>query len=172
MHPISSSEFLRQVPVAALKEGSIFGAFSDAAILYLIENGILLSAERGDMVFDYGDRGDSFFIICKGSVDFFKHHEGACMKTRTVRFGEELGFVSMIALHDHTGQAVVQEDTILLKVSSALFSDLHRDHPSDFGIITLNLARDMARTLRKLSNDLVKLSTCSEGDPTKQVDKT
>jgi hypothetical protein len=35
---------------------------------------------------------------------------------------------------------------------------LHKKHPFDFGILSLNLARDMARNIRKLSDTLVENS--------------
>ena len=159
---LTVNEFLKLLPVPDLQQASVFGALSAEAILFLLENGKLFQANQGDILFEYGDPGDSFFIICKGTVDFFKQHKGARRKTRTVKSGEELGFVPMIALHDHTGQGIVYEDSLLLEISCALFSNLHETHPSDFGIFVLNLARDMARTFRRLSNDLVNLSTSQE----------
>lgn len=158
MKQIKLSEFLAMRSIDELKNGSVFGAISKEAIQYLLNRGEIFNACRGDIVFDYGDKGDNFFIICLGMVDFYKYHEGACLKTRSAEFGEALGFVAMIALHDHVGQAIVQQDSLLLKVSADLFSDFHTNFPFDFGIFTLNLARDMARTLRKLNNDLVTLS--------------
>ena len=155
MKLISKADFEQQMSLQELKSGSLFGALSDACLEFLLQHGKLYYAQTGDKIFDYGDRGDSFFVVCKGCLSFIKQHEGECLHTRDIGFGEEAGFVAMIALHDHSGYAIAKNDSLVLEISSALYSELHEKFSFDFGIITLNLARDMARAMRKLSNALV-----------------
>ena len=125
-----------------LKEGSIFGALSDSSITFLLENGVLHQASKGDEIFSYGNKGASFHTVLYGTLDFYKQHGEKKTRTRTIQFGEAIGFVSMIALHERVG--------------SLLFSDFHDKHSFDFGILLMNLSRDMARTIRVLSNSLVE----------------
>lgn len=139
-----------------LKEGSIFGALSDSSIRYLLEKGALYDAEKGDEIFRYGNKGSSFYAVLHGNLDFYKHHKDKETYTRTVTFGEAIGFVSMIALHERAGSLYSLENSLLLEISSELFSDFHDEFPFDFGILLMNLSRDMARTIRVLSNVLVK----------------
>lgn len=141
-----------------LKEGSIFGALSDISIEYLLTHGKIHSLQQGEEVFHYGSKGESFFIILAGSLDFYKQHDDQAALTRQIEFGEAVGYVSMIALHNRVGKAVAKEESLLLEISSQLFSDLHDHYPFDFGILLMNLSRDMARTIRALSNALVKSS--------------
>lgn len=155
MEQIPAEAIADELNSQGLQSGSIFGAISPAAIRFLITNGEVFRVAKGEEIFRYGEPGCSFFVVCTGSVDFFKHHEGKDAYTRTVMPGEEIGFVAMIALHDHVGIAVAHEDSIVLEISSDLFADLHEKYPFDFGIMTLNLARDLARIVRKLSNILV-----------------
>ena len=144
-----------EINAASLKDGSLFGALSEQAINFLLKQGELCRVGQGERIFESGDKGENFYIVCKGSIDFHKQHRGECVHTRTAGFGEELGFVAMISLNDHSGFAVASEDSIVLKISSLLFRALHKQYPFDFGIMTLNLARDMARTIRNLSTTLV-----------------
>jgi len=65
----------------------------------------------------------------------------------------------MIALHDRVGNVYAKEDSLLLEISSQLFSDFHDHYPFDFGILLMNLSRDMARTIREISNTLVTKET-------------
>jgi signal-transduction protein with cAMP-binding, CBS, and nucleotidyltransferase domain len=139
----------------SLKGGSIFGALSSEAIRFLLEEGNVYRVKKNDLIYKPGDPGNSFFVVCKGAVDFHKQHLGEYAYTRTSQFGEEVGFVAMIGLHDHVGKAVAREDGILLEISSGLFRDLHDKFPFDFGVMILNLSRDLARVIRKLSNILV-----------------
>lgn len=156
MQRISAHTALDELGPEGLQGSSIFGALSSNAIRFLLEQGKVYRVQKKDLIFDCGDRGDSFFVVCKGSVDFFKQHLGEYTYTRTSQFGEEVGFVAMIALHDHVGKAVAREDGMVLEISSNLFSELHDKFPFDFGLMILNLSRDMARVIRKLSNILVE----------------
>ena len=156
MEKISIEPGMQGLAPENLASGSIFGALSGDATRFLLEHGNIYQVRTGEQVFEYGDRGDSFYVVCEGSLNFFKQHGGDCFHTRTVGFGEEVGFVAMIALHDHVGNAVARENSILLEISSALFAELQQEYPLDFGLLTLNLARDMARVIRNLSNTLVE----------------
>ncbi|WP_188861948.1 cyclic nucleotide-binding domain-containing protein [Marinobacterium nitratireducens] len=158
VEPLSQSVIGEQLHPDWLQSGSIFGAISQGAIAFLLENGKIFRVGEGEEIFAYGDPGDSFFIVCQGAVDFYKQHQGDYAYTRTALPGGEVGFVAMIALHEHVGRAVAREDSIVLEITSALFAELHEKHPFDFGIMTLNLARDLARVVRKLSNILVENS--------------
>lgn len=157
MKSISGIQFLSRITTDTLRSASIFGAISEPAIKFIIHHANRFEVDTGEHLFHVGDSGDSFFIVACGSVDFYKHHNGQKRLTRNVPFGSEIGFVSMIALHNRTGEAIAHEPSLLLEVTSDVFSQLHEEYPFDFGIITLNLSRDMARTLRKFGNDLVVL---------------
>jgi len=155
MQSVPAKEIFEELDPDWLQSGSIFGAISRDAIHFLMEQGRVFRLGQGEELFRNGDPGCSFFVVCKGSVDFYKQHQGEYAHTRTAMTGEEVGFVAMIALHDHVGRAVAHEDGIVLEISSDLFAELHEKFPFDFGIMTLNLARDLARIVRKLSNSLV-----------------
>ncbi len=165
MERISVEQLSARINPVELNQGSIFGALSEEATRFLLERGHIFKAERGDAVFSAGQSGDSFFVVCDGSLDFYKHHEGLRVKTRTVGRGGELGFVAMIALQPHSGDAIAASDSILLEISSLLFSQLHEEHPQDFGLMTLNLARDMARVISQLGNALVETIAPQEPAP-------
>jgi signal-transduction protein with cAMP-binding, CBS, and nucleotidyltransferase domain len=156
MRKVSVQDVISQVDPETLQSGSIFGALSAEATRFLLEEGNLFQVNSGDILFEPGDPGGSFFVVCQGSVEFYKHHRGKYRYTRTSEFGEEMGFVAMIGLHDHTGKAIVKKEGMVLEISSVLFSKLHDQFPYDFGVLMFNLARDMARVIRKLSNFLVE----------------
>ncbi|MEP3351032.1 MAG: cyclic nucleotide-binding domain-containing protein [Marinomonas sp.] len=156
MKTVSVEEAQFDLSISRLKEGSIFGALSEPAIQYLLDEGILKHAYKDDEIFSHGSKSGNFNIVLHGSLAFYKHHNNKSTLTRTIHFGEVIGFVSMIALHDHVGSLYAQEESLLLEVSSNLFSDFHDNFPFDFGILLMNLSRDMARTIRTLSNALVE----------------
>ena len=168
MQSIKGNKLIEKYGVEYFQNASIFGALSPEIIKYLLYQGEIHSVEKGELIYDVGDKGNYFLIILSGSVSFCQYHQGEYVYIRDHKFGEELGFVAMIALHDRLGKTVASEDSIILKVSSILFSDLHRKHPADFGILLLNLSREMARTIRDIRNTLVsyKVAQGLSSEPT------
>jgi signal-transduction protein with cAMP-binding, CBS, and nucleotidyltransferase domain len=156
MERIGFDEFIQSMAPQDMSSGSVFGALSEPAIHFLLERGKLYTVQAGDTVFEYGDPGDCFYVVCKGSLDFFKQHTGKLCHIRVVNFGEETGFVPMIALHKQSGSAIAREDSIVLQVSSTLYAELHQKYALDFGLLTLNLAREMARVIDKMGEALVE----------------
>lgn len=155
MQQVLAQEIEDKLEAETLQRGSIFGAMSAEAIHFLLAKGKLYRVNQGDVLFQPGDPGNSFFVVCQGSVDFHKYHEGKFSYIRSSGFGEEVGFVAMIALHDHVGKTVARENGMVLEITSRLFAELHDQYSYDFGVMLLNLTRDLARVVRKLSNALV-----------------
>lgn len=139
-----------------LAQGSVFGALSREAIDYLVANGNIVTMCKSEILFDIDDPGDSFFIVCDGEVDFYRHCGSEFRRLRTLGFGDEVGLVAMIALQNRSGRVVAHSDCVLLEISSSLFARLHGDYPTDFGVLLLNLTRDLARLVRKLDEDLLR----------------
>lgn len=156
MNKISFEAFGSRYRLETLNSGSIFGAISPDATLFLLKYGTIYEAPQGETFYRYGEKGGSFFVVCEGALAFYKHCAEHCLMTRRIEFGEELGFVSMIALHDHSGHATAVEDSVLLEISASLFGRLHQQYPLDFGLMLMNLSRDLARTVRKLSDVIVE----------------
>ena len=156
MQTLEGARVFEQFGLDYLKQGSTFGALSDDGIRYLFEQGKVLQLEKGELLFQVDDPGNRFYIILQGSFRFFKHHHGKRTYIRNHVFGEELGFIAMIALHDRRGSAQAAEESIVLEISTFLFNQLQKSLPTDFGLLLLNLARGMARRIRELNNMLVE----------------
>lgn len=136
------------------KEGSSFGALSEEAIRFLIEKGKVLELDKGEQIFAFGDPGDSFYIVIQGKIQFCKPRKNGDTHIRDYTFGQEFGCIAMFGLHNRVGNNYADEDSIILNVSSELFFELHDKLPTDFGLMMLNLSREMARLLRASDNKL------------------
>ena len=155
MNLIKGSDLLERFEMDYFQDASIFGALSPEVIEYLLQNGRVYSVDKGEVIYKPGDKADKFLVILNGSVSFYQYHNGEFAYIRDHLFGEELGFVAMIALHDRVGKAVAAEDSIILEVTCTLFAELQRERPKDFAILLLNISREMARTIRDISNTVV-----------------
>ncbi|SBS31316.1 Cyclic nucleotide-binding domain protein [Marinomonas aquimarina] len=139
-----------------LKTGSIFGALSPSAIEYLVNRGKLVHLDSGDVLFEDGDKGDSFYIIITGTLCYYQDNATATSLIRRVTFGQALGYVTMISLSPRNGYANADGDTVILEVDYNVFGEFHDKFAFDFGILILNLSRDMARNIQILSHTLAE----------------
>ncbi|WP_067219987.1 Crp/Fnr family transcriptional regulator [Marinomonas gallaica] len=137
-----------------LKTGSIFGALSPSSIEYLVHRGDLIELKAGEQLFKDDDKGDNFYIIIEGTLCYYRDSDDASSLIRRVSFGQALGYVTMISLSSRNGHAVAETDSVLLKIDYNVFGEFHDRFAFDFGILILNLSRDMARNVQVLSRTL------------------
>lgn len=157
MHVPTYTELLQRIPLSSLGEVSTFGALSEETIAWLLNLGNILELDEGDLLFRPGEPGDTFFVILEGSVAYYKYHDQRYAYIRDYCKGQQIGFVSVIALHNRVGKAVARERTIALQINAPMFYRLHQEAPKDFGLLMLNLGSEMARTIRKIDNIIVDI---------------
>lgn len=158
MKTLSAQELLAQEGIESYRNATVLGALPDAAILWLLEKGKIQAMDEGENLFTPGQPGNSFHVVLQGRVSYHKHHQGKSAFIRDFERGEQIGFMSLIALHDRVGRAECHAGTLVLEIDSGVFNDFHSEHPLEFGILMMNLAREMARSLRVVDNLLVEKS--------------
>ena len=156
MHVLTGPEVLSHFSIDYFKGASTFGALSADTLNWLFQEGKLYALDAKEVLFEPNERGDAFFVILKGAIAYYKCHDGQYAHIRDYQAGEQIGFMSMIALHDRVGSAIAVQDSIVLEINTHLFHNLHEKAPLDFGVLMMNLAREMARTLRSVDNIVVK----------------
>ncbi len=156
MRTLDGRQLIEQLGIDYFKAGSSFGALSDQAIRFLIEQGVVLQLDKGDKLFSYGDPGDSFYIVLKGRIEYLKPRGNGFTHIRDYTFGQEFGCVAMIGLHDRAGDHFAPEESVVVQVTCGLFHALQEALPKDFGLFLLNLSREMARRLRESDSKLVE----------------
>ena len=157
MKSLAFKDFEQDFDFTELQKGSLFGAMSVEGIRYLAENGQIWKLDPGESLYEPGEASGHFFIVCQGELEFIKVHRGQQLITRTIGFGEEVGYVAMISLQPHGGRVETLTETVVLEINCTLYAALQTEHPQDFGILTLNLARDMARNIQRLNARLVEI---------------
>ena len=139
-----------------LNELSTFGALSNDAIVNLLQNGVIKHLARGEYVTRLNQVASEFQVLLRGRIAFYKCFEGRDVLTRHFNQGEQIGFDLMIGLLTHNGTDVAVEDSILLDISSEQFHKLHVDFPADFGLLMINLSRELAREIEILEDVIGK----------------
>lgn len=151
MHALARQGSNVHIVAEQLQQGSLFGAMSAEGINFLLDHGQIWQLNKDDQLYASGDVANRFFVVCAGELRFIKVHGDVEMRTRRIGFGEEIGFVAMISLQPHGGRVEATEPSLVLEITCDLYAQLQSHHPQDFGILTLNLARDMARNIQRLN---------------------
>lgn len=159
MKLVDGEMLLQTLGPAYFRELSTFGALSDRVVHRLLCESQIFELNAGDVVYRAGDRTDSFYVVLRGAMNLYVSNDHLDVLARQHRRGEEFGFVAMIALHDRTATAVsAYADTLVVKVTADQFYELHVSEPDDFGLLLLNLAREMARAIGSLSQSILRLT--------------
>jgi signal-transduction protein with cAMP-binding, CBS, and nucleotidyltransferase domain len=152
MEIIEASGVLEAFGLPYFRQLSTLGALSDEAIVSLLQHGTVRRYEQGDFVSRLDQGASEFQIVLEGRIAYYKHFEGRDVLTRHFSKGEQMGFDLMIGLIHYNGTDVAVENTTLLEISSAQFYNFHVNFPADFGLLTISLARELAREIAMLED--------------------
>ncbi|WP_432695624.1 cyclic nucleotide-binding domain-containing protein [Marinobacterium sp. YM272] len=146
MKQLDALEYWNAQGAEYFRELSTLGALPDAVILNLLTKGRVKTLEKGETLYAGGERSESFCIVLSGVVSSYQpRKDGGWALARNHHPGDDVGFVTMIALCDRIARVIAIEDSTILEISSGQFLDLHQQEPEAFGLIILNLVRGMAR---------------------------
>lgn len=152
MQELDQDSFEYEFPLSLCRELSLFGALSDEALSFLIEQGVKLSYTKGEFLFKLGNPSDCFFIIIDGQLDYYRYVDETQIFIRSYYPGEQVGYISMIGLHDRQGDIIVKKSTTVLVVSSDLFHQVCSKYSQDFVVFLINMTREMSREITDLDS--------------------
>ena len=158
MEILDASEVIESLGLPYLRELATFGALSDEVILDLLNRGTIRQFKRGEYIARHGEIARDFHVVLQGKTAFYKHYEGCDVLTRHFREGEQIGFDLMIGLIPHDGTDVAVEDCLVLDINSTQFYQVHVNYPAQFGLLMINLARELSREIAMLE-DVIGKST-------------
>ncbi|MFC6635738.1 Crp/Fnr family transcriptional regulator [Microbulbifer taiwanensis] len=159
MRQLDGELLLDELGIDHLKNGAAFGALTSQAITYLVKKGRIHALQEGETLVETGEPSGSFFIVLKGSLSYYQSLNSHKEHIYDFHFGEAIGFVSMIALTPWPGTTIAASDTHVLEVNSNLFYTFHCEMPLDFGVLLINLSRELARRILNLSQQVATLKS-------------
>ena len=135
----------------ALHSVPILAGLNEAAVAFLAERAIKSAAPAGEVVLHEGEVGNRFFLIQKGAARVCKNF-GQANELELVKLSKGDFFGEMCILETLPRSATVQVTvpSTLYSVTSLVFYDLYESMPKQYGILLLNIARDLSRRLRHL----------------------
>lgn len=152
MEIIDSAEVIETFGLTYLRELSTFGALSDEVIIDMLTNGVIKRFDKGEYVTRLDQVASDFKVVLRGRFAFYKHGEDCDVLTRYFSQGEQMDFDLMIGLIPHNGIDVATEESLVLDIDSVQFHKLHVNFPADFGLLMINLSRELAREIAMLED--------------------
>jgi CRP/FNR family cyclic AMP-dependent transcriptional regulator len=128
-----------------LAEVPFFQLLDDEERTFLAGELDVVNFRQGDMVFNYGDPGDSMYIIRTGEVEvFFKDDTGERIVLETDSEGDFFGELSLLDNGPRTASVVATRELEALRVDRNDLDHLLRLHPE----AALDLLTAMGRRMR------------------------
>jgi CRP-like cAMP-binding protein len=138
-----------QVP--GLRNTTILAGLDDAAVSFLGQRAVHERAPAGTVILREGEPGNRLFLLAEGSVKVCKHF-GKPNQVDLVQLHAGDFFGEMCILETLPRSATVQAvtDIAYCTLGSIVFYHLYENMPAQYGILLLNIARDLSRRLRRL----------------------
>lgn len=139
----SLNNFLHRLPVMA--------GLDEAALQFL---GGLAGEEdysAGGVIVREGEKGDRVYFVCSGRVRVVKERAGEpAVQLAAFGPGDFFGEMSLVESVVRSASVIATEPTRVFTLKGMDFYKLYRQRPDQYGIVMLNIARDLARRLRQL----------------------
>ncbi len=114
----------------ALPKIPLFSDLPEDAFIALFERCPLRRLEPGDLVIQQGTLGDSFFVICAGTVKVFRNDGEVRRDIATLNEGAFFGEMALLSGAARTASVeAATEDTQLLEISAPILTELSHKYP-------------------------------------------
>lgn len=137
---------------AALSKVPLFSLLDDTERAALAERVDVVKAKAKDVLFNYGDPGDSLYVVLDGVVEIsFKNDTGDKIVLEVAREGDFFGEISLLDGGARTASAIVIEDIQALVVDRGDLDEFFRIKPHaalDFLAATGRRLRENSKLLR------------------------
>jgi CRP-like cAMP-binding protein len=135
----------------ALAAIPVLTGINASAQTLLAQEGSVHYFPPGAWIVREGDKGHSFFILVEGDVDVIKNAETPHAVTlATLRKGTFFGEMCVVDPVPRAASILALSPVTVIEIKAGTLYHLFKQMPDQYSIVILNLARDMARRLRKI----------------------
>lgn len=147
----SLDNFIHRLPVMA--------GLDEAALRFLGGLAVEEQYAAGDVIVREEERGDRVYFVRTGRVRVVKGSLGeSAVQLAEFGPGDFFGEMSLVESVVRSASVIATEPTRVFTLKSMDFYKLYRQRPDQYGIVVLNIARDLARRLRQLDEHFCHVS--------------
>ena len=151
--------------LSILSEISILGGLSDEDLEVVLGLLHIELCAAGERVFEQGGTPSHIYIVRSGHIRIVANIDTEPLELVDFGVGQCFGETSVIGILPHSAAAVAIEDSELLVLPRPGLYGLHKDHPSLFGMLILNIAREACRRLYQTDQVLLQYAKGHEKAP-------
>lgn len=137
-----NDNFIRRLPVMA--------GLDEAAVQFLQGLAQEETHAPGDVIVREGAPGDRVYFVRSGRVRVVKE---PAVQLAEFGPGDFFGEMSLVESVARSASVIALEPTQVSTLRGMDFYKLYRQRPDQYGIVMLNIARDLARRLRHIDDD-------------------
>jgi CRP-like cAMP-binding protein len=130
----------------------MFAGLDEDALRLLIQRARKKCFEPGAVILREGEPGSEFYLVTSGLVSVVKQGPHGKVELAKLGVGETFGEMCILDRQPRTATIVANKVTELLCLPASVFRDLWEEAPVQFGVLILNIARDLSRRLRRIDD--------------------
>lgn len=124
---------------------SLFGALDNSQLSTLLSYAKEQTFECDEVIFEQGQLPSDIYILLSGKVDLRVIRDDFSATHMTFVPGDCFGETAVIGIQTQMGRAKVEEDARVLTLSRFSLLDMLEHDASLFGILMMNIAREVSR---------------------------
>ena len=140
-----------------LKKATIFAGLDEGGLRMIVNRCEVISARAGEVIIAERTPATEIFVVLSGSVKITLDQQNNPLEICTYGVGDCIGEASVIGVSHHSASAVVVEDATFLILSRKVLMELFEQDKAFFAFLILNIARELARRLRRTDEMLMDL---------------
>ena len=122
-----------------------------AAQMLIAEEGMVRDFSPGEWIVREGEEGHAYFILVVGEVDVVKRADTPDEVTLcSLKQGSFFGEMCILGPMTRAASIRAAGKVRVIEIKAATLHHLYQKMPEQYAIVLLNLARDMARRLRRI----------------------
>lgn len=133
--------------VPILNKISIFGGLNDAQLYVVFRLLQSVSYKANEFIFETGDAPSHIYIIKKGCIKLMLDVGDFKIEQAEFKEGDCFGESAVIGIQPHIADTVAEVDTELIVLPRSALLNLFETDKEIFGILILNIARELSRRL-------------------------
>jgi CRP-like cAMP-binding protein len=131
-----------------LRNTPIFGALSETALGFLLQDAQPVEVARGEYFFREGDAAQSLFVLEQGRVGIYKRWGNALYRLRCLDAGDCFGEMAVLDLLPRSASVRALRDCRALELTTGQLYALCKAQLAQYVILQMNIARELSRRLR------------------------
>lgn len=140
-----------------LQKISLFGAIPEAGLDTIINRAEHQVLEAGEILFREDEPSSAIYILLEGKVKIVNNYGTEPLEIIELSTGSSLGEASLLGIQPHSATALVTEKASIMVITRTLLNSLHKENLELFSLLILNMARELARRIKRYSKYIKEL---------------